>query len=398
MLLKADTMLEAIQPMIIVLLFNGIPFIVIQNKESQEYKVKTKKIFVICSILGYSIYLWIMCSILTTDETAIGLINGSSLFKFGDRFKIYSDFFILLVVIIDSMWKRDFLSSIMSKLLDIDNMWKALGVNKNYTRIKRKLFFALIFQGVLHVGQAITICVLMYYWMNRNAFTIIYAMTAPGYAYTSLLSMYQTSLGYARLNLAIINSELELICKHSLLTKTGAKKYCLNVEETCIRQNKLLEELQSTSRDAIVIQRLTLHWKIYDRLCDYYDCLNSAYFIKLLLIIGVSFTSMVINLFIGLNAVGWIANERGDENAIFFMLYAFFQGMVNIVNIFLTIFICQLSQNTVSLKIITIRGTLYDNKKKKLLPIHSSDFWLITASLQKVLNDFLPYFLSYFLP
>lgn len=348
-LLDAETMFEAVQPMNLVLLFIGVPFFVIQKKNSPKFESQTNAIFIIYAIMGFIGFWWSTYQILTTGETAINLIHGSPLFKYGDRFKVFSDFLVVFVIILDAIWNKNALSRHLDNLIDVDNTWKVLGLTKNYGRMKRRFILALLLQNFMHLSQVISSTALMYSWMKNQAFSILFAMFAPGYLYTALLTIYGSSLGQTRLNFEVINSELELICENSLLTKTGADNACLNVEETFLRQKQLLQDLCSVSRDEIVIQRLTVYWHIYDKLCDDVDSLNRYFFLKVFFILGVSFSSMVINVFVGLNALVWIARNQSDERMYFFMSYSFCQGALNFFNIFMTIVVCQFCQKTVSL-------------------------------------------------
>lgn len=347
-LLNAETMLEAVQPLIFVQLFIGFPYYVDQKKNSKKHETRSKTIIIFISIFGYFFFWWNVYQISTTGETTIDLINGSSLFKCGDRFKIYSDFFTMAVIYFNSVWNRDVLSKHLDSLLNIDSTWKVLGLTKDYVKIKRRYITGLALQNAIHVSQMISSTALLYSWTTDQTYSILFVMFVPSYIYTALLTIYLSNLGQARLNFVVINSELELILKHSLLTKTGAENACLKAGETSSRQKRLLRELCSPCRDEIVTQRLSLYWKIYDKVCDNIDYLNGCYFVKIFLILGVSFMSIVINVFVGLNALVWIANNKRDERAFFFVCYSFCQAGVNFFNIFLTIALCRFCQKTVS--------------------------------------------------
>lgn len=341
-------MLEAVQPLNIVQLLIGIPFYVDQKRNSKIYENRTKTIFIFYSVFGYCFFWWNVYAISTTGATTIDLINGSSLFKYGDRFKIYSDFFTLTMIYFDSIWHKDAIPKHLSNLLEIDNTWKVLGLTKSYRRIKIRYILGLALQNAMHISLMISSTSLMYSWMTDDDLSMLFVMFVPSYVYTALLAIFLSNQGQARLNYEVINAELELIWKHSSLTKTAAEGACLMAEETLSRQKQLVQELCSPSRDEIVIQRLTLYWKIYDKLCDSVDHLNRCFHLKIFLILGVSFTSVVINVFIGLNALVWMANNKSEEKAVFFVCYSFCQAGVNLFNIFLTIALCQFCQKVVS--------------------------------------------------
>lgn len=374
-LMYAGTMLEAIRPTNMVMFFVGFPFYVVQKKKTKKYQIRTAKILVMYSALAYFIYLWNIYHILTMEGTTVDLINGSSLFKYGHRFKIYLDCLTIIVIYLESFWNRVEVPKSFGHLLDIDNTWKVLGLTKNYSYIKKGNFVALLVQGFVHVSQATISTVFMYSWMNMNSFSIIYAMTAPGYLFTALLTTYISGVNQARHNLVALNSELELICKHAFLTKSVAQSVCLKVDETSARQKQLFDELCSSSRDDIIIQRLTVYWMLYDKICDYVDSFNRIYLFKVFVIFSVSFASMVVNFFIALSALDWIANNKGDEKTFFFMCYSYCQGIINFINIFLTVVLCQICQKMVSIHITPLQFFVSRIRNILMKYLNNFEYW-----------------------
>lgn len=349
-LVEANDILESIQPITGVLQAVGFPYNIVKKKNSDGYVFKLTVPFVLNFVMGGAVFMWCMYKFQTRENTAVvdTVIHGW-LFKYGDRINLYSNCWILTIFYLLSTF-RDYkgFPKIALILCDIENLWKSLGINKNYHRMKVLTTVVIISQSSVPWSQVILGVVQMSSWKESLNYFEIYPMYMPGFLFTVLLTSYGVfTFQGTNINFSIMSSELELIYKKRLLDKSEAKALFLGADSTKLRQNLLLKELESSSRDEVVSERLTQYWKIYDRICDYTDSVNETFSFKVVVIFAMSFVSMVFYLFITLSSVGWMA--KGGERAYFIFTYALGQSVLQFVHTFFTIRFIHNCQASVSL-------------------------------------------------
>lgn len=176
-------------------------------------------------------------------------------------------------------------------------------------------------QSCIPCGQMIFSVVMMISWKEKPSYFEFFPMFTPGYTYTVVPASYCIFIIQgSTINCWIISTELELIHEKRFLAKAGAEYLFLDADLTNLLQNALLQELESSSRDELVSERITQYWKIYDRVCDFVDSVNETFSLKISMIFGMSFGSMIFNLFVSLSAVYWMS--KGGEKSLFSLTYA----------------------------------------------------------------------------
>lgn len=347
-LLKAEDILEALSPITTMLRLLGFPYCIEKKKDSEGYVFKVTVSFMINFIFGGIIFIWCLYQFHVNESAAIvDTAIMDAFFRYGDRFIVYLNSIVVGFLYWSSFIDINGYPKVAFILSDIEKLWKVLGIRKEYSQIKLKLIFAAIIQSCVPCGQMIFSIGMMMSWMNKPSYYEFLPMFIPGYTYTVVLASYCIFIIQgSTVNCWIISTELECIHEKRFLAKAEAEYLFLDDDSTKLRQNALLQELESSSRDEVVSERLVHYWKIYDRVCDYTDSVNETFSFKVTLIFGMSFGSMIFNLFVSLSAVQWMA--KGGEKTLFFLTYALGQSTIHFTNMLLTILILQACQKSVS--------------------------------------------------
>lgn len=347
---KADDIFGALKPTTVLMQVLGFPYHMEKKKEG--YVSRITPFFALNTFMGATFYIWCVYKFYSTDRISIAnTVIKESIIKYGDRTIVYSNSFIMGMIYMSAWRDSKGFPKYATIISDIENHWKTIGIIKQYSQIKVTLLISSVIQSCIPCGQMVFSIAVMYSWKDPPSYFELSPMFSPGYMYTFILAGYSIFIIQGcNVNFGIISSELELIHKRRFLDKAGLKSVFLDADTTNLRQNILLQELESSSRDEIVSDKLTQYWKIYDRICDCTDTVNEMFSFKVVLIFGMSFGSMIYNLFITLSSVGWMA--RGGERALFFLAYALGQSVMHFINIFLTVYYLQGCQNSVSLVFI----------------------------------------------
>lgn len=347
-ILRAEDIIEALSPMIIMLRLLGFPYFIVKRKDSEGYVFKITVHFIINYVFGGTIFIWCLYQFhVNKSDTIVDSAIKEALFRYGDRLMVYVNSIVAGFLYLSTYLDIKGYPKIALILSDIENLWKTLGIRKEYSLIKLRLIFAAIIQSCVPCGQMVFSIITMMSWNDKPSYYEFFPMFTPGYTYTVVLASYSLFIIYgSTVNCWIISTELEFILRKRFLGKAEAEYLYLNADSTKLRQNALLQELESSSRDEVVSKRLTQYWKICDRICDYSDSVNETFSFKVALIFGMSFGSMIFNLFVSLSAVQWMS--KGGEKTLFFLTYALGQSAIHFTNMFFTILIVQICQNSVS--------------------------------------------------
>lgn len=346
---EADDIFGALKPTTGLMQLLGFPYHLEKKKDSEGYVSKMTPFFALNTSMGMLFFVWSTYKLYSMERDSIAdTVIKESLVKYGDRTIVYSNCFVIGILYV-SAWQdiRGF-PKYAAILSDIESRLKTLGISKQYSQIKVTLIISSVLQSWIPCTQMVFSITVMYSWRDQPSFLELSPMFTPGYMYTLMLASHCIFIIQGgSVNCWIISSELELIHNKRFLDKAGVKWIYLNADATKLRQNLLLKELESSSRDEVVSERLTQYLKLYDRICDCTDTVNEIFSFRVVLIFGISFGTMIYNLFITLSSVGWMA--KGGERALLFLSYALGQSMMHFINIFLTVFYLQGCQNSVSL-------------------------------------------------
>lgn len=336
-LFEADSILEALRPITLTMQILVFPYHIEKRKNAVGYVFKTSPLLAILYAMGASAFLWCMYKLHTTYTAAfVETVAKGSIFKFSATFNVYSNTILLTLIYIVSLIEAKRYPKVGHILNDIEDLWIPLGVKKEYPRVKMSILRLIFGQSSILWTQMIYTVVLMSFWKEKLAYFEIYTMFMPSFQCILLLTFFCIFVFQGiTVNCRIICSELEFITRKKMSGKTELRSIFLNIDKTKFRQDEFLKELESSSRDEVVSERLTQYWKIYDRICDYTNSLDETYSMKVALLLGLSFVSMIANLFITLSAVGWMA--KGGERSIFLLSYSLSMSTIHFIHMFLTV-------------------------------------------------------------
>ncbi|XP_077285460.1 putative gustatory receptor 28b [Arctopsyche grandis] len=90
----------------------------------------------------------------------------------------------------------------------------------------------------------------------------------------------------------------------------------------------------------VIEYRIYIFIKIYDCLCQSADIINKYYTKCILVVMGISFVSIVFNIFYILNELVWLLKNSPTIEDVSFLMFSLHQTFTSIVNIMCTVTMC----------------------------------------------------------
>lgn len=102
----------------------------------------------------------------------------------------------------------------------------------------------------------------------------------------------------ANQNLKIVNSELLLLFEKKLMSERDAKAVNLHPKETKLRQMNVLRRIATSERNLLVLDRIMIFWRCYNKICDFAGSVHKAYSSNIAQIFLIVFGIFVLRIFL----------------------------------------------------------------------------------------------------
>lgn len=302
---------------------------------SGEFFIVFNKPFILYNSLFLLAYLYCIYVVTKTRETVVGHFHGTILFEIGDLFRIHSNLLTVIVNAFGIFLNKQLYAVIMTLFSDIDNNFALLGVDRHYEKIKYKPYIGLFVIAVIFLTSFTINDSLANTWNSKPSVYLWIVIFIPSNVATYYVAIYCTAVLVFDYHMKILNDEIQKMAKNELFqyVKNIYKNDKLLTSE--IKRNTVMK----TNKD-LELERITIFWTIYDGICDGASNLNRLYGLRILTIIGVSFTSLVFNCFFVWSV--YLSIAKGDDSTqnYTFLIYCIQQMVINWGNISVTIYVC----------------------------------------------------------
>lgn len=294
------------------------------------YKPYVLFITIVVLFYSYSIYV-----VTKTRETVVGHFHGTILFEIGDLFRIYSYLLISIINVIGIFVNKHLYSVILKLFSDIDDNLTLLGIDKHYERIKFIPYLGLFVIMVIFFSSFAINDSLANTWDSKPSVFLWMVIFIPNNASTYYVAIYCTVVLVFNYDLKILNEELQKMAKNEmfLCVKNIYSNFQILTSE--IKSNAVMK----TNKD-LKLDRITIIWTVYDAICDGASNMNRLYGLRILTIVGVSFTSSVFNCFFVWSVYFSIMQGDDATKNYTFLIYCFQEIFINWGRISVIIYVC----------------------------------------------------------
>lgn len=282
----------------------------------------------------YSCFLFVMMY----DETIVSIVYSSLLFKISDHLRAVFGLIVISFSIIHTLITKSFYGNILNLYCKIDNLFHVLGIQKNYTDLRTKIIVVSSVYYIVSFSYVTLSLILISAWNKRSSYPMNIVMYGPSFVITMILVFFNTNVKIVTNNLALLNKQLNIMDEnhykrsfvYNKIYKISALFHFENIE--------------------ITKNRLQTIMKIYDTICQSADKINKQFTKILLIIMAISFVSVVFNMFYVFMTMAWIFQSNNTNKLLTFLLFSLHQCILNSTNVGLAITACQSCEAEVILK------------------------------------------------
>lgn len=274
------------------------------------------KLIIFIMLASFSSFVYCCHITLFQEMTQETIADSFSLLKYSHIIKILIGLTSVSCLYLSSFFDAAHHRTNMKHLDAIDEVFHRSGVTLHYSKIKSRVICAMVTKTMFNFCVYLFDNMLVESWREQSeVFNIVMLHTIyfPGVLSSAICLKFSSLVMVANSSLQIINAELALIFEKKLTPEEEVKDLNIHLKKTKKRQIDILKRMQTRERDSIVLQRITVCWRAYDKTCDYVGSVNDTYPIKLLIIFMTSFTMIVYNLFLFLSTLGWTLREAEDQ-------------------------------------------------------------------------------------
>lgn len=336
----ANNLIEAISPVTWMSRYMGvIPFKYYVDKYERKTILNPLSLIYIITLK-----LWYLTSLviyIAHEKSKDNDESQNSPFYFTELMLTYIGVVSVGFLFIDTFINKGDLSKIFGVLFDIDEVYKTLGCpKKDYNCLRFKFFLAVFTFSFIHVLGIDIEAGVEYSFTLWDFFIVFPVKYFPTFEMSYTISFYCSLVYVICLNLKMMNKEilnLQHIKDATILNNITSK----NVVEIW-KTDKV-----SQPRNAMVLKKIILLWKVYINICDCCYIVNHYFSKKILVIIAMSFLNVLLNMFFMLSYVFKLlakSEATEDGNMIFIASQEFFHTS----NLIITIYGCNLCEKLVS--------------------------------------------------
>lgn len=316
-------------------------------KTNGKYRMTIQKLFLIITLAYFVTSLYSLYSVGNDEETIMETLNNTLFFTYGDRFMMYLGFAFAYLLVILSFYKRQTNVLILELMNDADEILLSLGMEKNYTKINQRLAVHLVIQQLISFLGIVVNVMTTYYVKKQPSYSILVSSSAPSYVILFNSTLYTSLVKLFNYTHQAINCQLNALCRDKKALKTSNSKNCDMFKWIFVPRHHFYAGEKT-------LERLTQIWKLYDRMCDCCDAINSIYSPKLLCTFMYGFLSITFNSFFAMNALFWLLNSKTPIGIFTFLIMCVNFIVLHMVQIGNTIKQCNQTKIMVILLFYTI--------------------------------------------
>lgn len=240
---------------------------------------------------------------------------------------------------------------ILTHLDEINGIILKAGIAKIDLNMKFRILYWISHQIVMYFCKHMM--VFGYSPNSKLHMNVVYVEYFPLCISTTVLMHFSYLVEQANQNLKIVNAELELISQKKLMSKDDAKAVNLHPKKTELRQMDVFRRIVTSERDLLVLERIMVFWRAYDKICDFTGSVNKAYSPNIALVFLVTFGIFVLRIFIICCSVLDVTVIGKNCNIYIVIGTCFLDAAFNIYKLFGTINTCHQCKSLVSIDFLS---------------------------------------------
>lgn len=325
-LFSATNIKTAFRPLMIFAQLKGVaPFYVTDDLDS-KFSVPAL-LFV---VFNYAIYVFGCIFTLIRDETITSRMYNSFLFKTSDKCRIIIGLFTMTFIYFNSLLKRQFYSKALIKFTEIDKLFESIGIKKNYSSIKRKFMLYLSFYELINVFYMFMGIIFVSSLEKKPSLAMNMAMYAPGFIITAILVVFGSYIATLITSLKLLNNQIiKIIENYFFICKRKTRKPMKN--SISVFDVGVLHSVKT---------KLFIFIEIYDVLCQCADIINDYFTFSVLVVIGISFVCIVLNMFYVLSTIVLLLKNHVNIETYSFLFFSLQQCWTHVTNTLYAVKIC----------------------------------------------------------
>lgn len=333
--MKPETVFDILQPFMTLcqlLLVTPYKFSV----ESGEYFLVYSKLSLLLVMASALFFIRCVYVVIKTGETVVGHFNGTMLFKIGDWLRIYSNIVTVFVVLAGLFSNTHLYPVIFTLFSDIDKKFSLLSIDKHYERVKYKPYLGLLL-AITIVFYTIFVVnnILANSWDSQPTLYLWVVIFIPNNMAAFYVVLYCTGVFFLDFNLDILNKEIYKMSKNKLHPYINN---IYNIDQ--LFTNEINKNVALKTNQDLQLERLMMIRTIFDAICDGVSNLNRLFGLRILTIIGVSFTSVVFNIFFVLSVYMSIIQGENTMKNYTFLVYCLQSIILSWGNVIFTVYNC----------------------------------------------------------
>lgn len=321
----ATNIKSAFYPLMIFAKLNGVaPFNI-----TDDFQTKLSFLCLTYMFCNYIIYM-VGCTVsLIRDETITTHMFNSFLFKMSDKFRIIIGLFTINFIYSNCLLKRRFYGKAILKFTEIDKLFESIGIKKNYVYIKKKFILYLSFYECINFFYMFLGIVFVSTLEKKPSVAMNMAMYTPGFIITAILVVFGSHITVLIRNSQLLNDHMsKIVVGHVTFRKRKSK--CVK-NSISVYDAGVLHHLKG---------KLYIFMEIHDELCQFADFVGDYFAFCILIVTGISFVCIVLNMFYVLMTIVLMMRSYVNIETYSFLFFSLQQCLTHLSNTLYAIKTC----------------------------------------------------------
>lgn len=305
--------------------------------ERRKSKTVLRYPYLVWSLAILVSYITSVVIVILTRDSHLNSNKRSGLNVFREQLEIFSGFASVFFLVVDTFVNKDNLAKTFEILFEVDAMFASIGRRRWYYLLRFRVSVLMIAFCVVHaisghLGERLKEKI-----NTSSLMTLAMALHFPSYMIAMGLALFASFIYMISLDLLILNREIEKIC----LAKE--QKMIIHYNTTTYATAVGVWAKQSSGsgtnvKNSVVLEKISLLWQAYTKICRSSLLINQYFSRKIMVIIALSFLSVLFNLFFFLTELIDLLRESSTE--LEFLIYFASKCIVHATNLIIIISSC----------------------------------------------------------